>query len=341
MALTNKLEAIGDAIREKTGGTDKLSLDDMPTQIKSIEGGESGGVSQEDFNFFLNTDFTEITSIISFNECVKKVCEILKDWASEVVQIRPYTLYNIPCYCRDTNGRGILLLQFPKLQYIKQYGMYSAFQQPSFTSFYKADDMVFPELLEIGEGGLCNVKLAKNLSAPKLTTIEKFGVYRGEFTSVDMPELTTMGESALGYNLYLKEIYLPKITTLSQSELSASSNLKKVDLPALTSCNSNYYWYAPFYDCEKLTALILRNETLATLSNSNGLCGKVTSKDCPLSPAWTDSDTAGYIYVPKALIEDYKVATNWSVFADKFRAIEDYPDICGTTEETDSEETTE
>jgi hypothetical protein len=35
----------------------------------------------------------------------------------------------------------------------------------------------------------------------------------------------------------------------------------------------------------------------------------------------------GYIYVPKALIEDYKVATNWSTFADQFRAIEDYPEM--------------
>ena len=36
-----------------------------------------------------------------------------------------------------------------------------------------------------------------------------------------------------------------------------------------------------------------------------------------------------YIYVPRALVEDYKVATNWSTFADRIRAIEDYPEICG------------
>jgi hypothetical protein len=37
----------------------------------------------------------------------------------------------------------------------------------------------------------------------------------------------------------------------------------------------------------------------------------------------------GYIYVPAALIEDYKAATNWSLYADQFRAIEDYPEITG------------
>lgn len=45
MALINKLEAIGDAIREKTGKEDLLTLDQMPIEIRSIEtgGGGEGG----------------------------------------------------------------------------------------------------------------------------------------------------------------------------------------------------------------------------------------------------------------------------------------------------------
>jgi surface protein len=39
MALTNKLSAIGDAIREKTGTIDLLKLDEMPTAIANIESG--------------------------------------------------------------------------------------------------------------------------------------------------------------------------------------------------------------------------------------------------------------------------------------------------------------
>jgi hypothetical protein len=37
----------------------------------------------------------------------------------------------------------------------------------------------------------------------------------------------------------------------------------------------------------------------------------------------------GYIYVPATLIDSYKSATNWSTYAAQFRAIEDYPEICG------------
>lgn len=37
--LVDKLEDIGDAIRAKTGKSDKLTLSQMPTEIGSISGG--------------------------------------------------------------------------------------------------------------------------------------------------------------------------------------------------------------------------------------------------------------------------------------------------------------
>lgn len=46
MALINKLNSIGDAIRSKTGGTDKLTLEAMPSAILSITTGGSGGSLQ-------------------------------------------------------------------------------------------------------------------------------------------------------------------------------------------------------------------------------------------------------------------------------------------------------
>lgn len=48
MALTDKLTAIADAIRGKTGKTDGLTLDQMATEIAGIEagGGGSGGTME-------------------------------------------------------------------------------------------------------------------------------------------------------------------------------------------------------------------------------------------------------------------------------------------------------
>ena len=48
MALTNKLTAIADAIRAKTGTTNTLTLDEMPTAISNISSG--GDIPEEAFN---------------------------------------------------------------------------------------------------------------------------------------------------------------------------------------------------------------------------------------------------------------------------------------------------
>lgn len=45
MALADKLTAIADAIREKTGKADSLTLEQMPVDIRSITG--SGGGRQK------------------------------------------------------------------------------------------------------------------------------------------------------------------------------------------------------------------------------------------------------------------------------------------------------
>jgi hypothetical protein len=73
-----------------------------------------------------------------------------------------------------------------------------------------------------------------------------------------------------------------------------------------------------FYFCGKLETLILRkSDAICTLSATGAFTGT------PIASG------TGYIYVPLALVDTYKTATNWSTYAAQIRAIEDYPDICG------------
>ena len=57
--------------------------------------------------------------------------------------------------------------------------------------------------------------------------------------------------------------------------------------------------------------MIIRSDTVCTLNSTNAFTG------------------TPYIYVPSALVNSYKTATNWSSYAAQIRAIEDYPEICG------------
>lgn len=55
MALTNKLTAIADAIRAKTGKSEELTLEQMVTEIEGISGG-GGSEMEEQFRLFLEDD---------------------------------------------------------------------------------------------------------------------------------------------------------------------------------------------------------------------------------------------------------------------------------------------
>ena len=77
MALTDKLTAIGDAIRYKTGGTSTLTLSEMPNAIKSIEGGGSSG-GETNTSLWTNGSWEEIQNVLN------------RYYAEEISDLSPY-----------------------------------------------------------------------------------------------------------------------------------------------------------------------------------------------------------------------------------------------------------
>ena len=55
----------------------------------------------------------------------------------------------------------------------------------------------------------------------------------------------------------------------------------------------------------------------------------VTGSSIANFPSYALTEGECYLYVPSSLIETYKTATNWSTYANRIRAIEDYKnEIC-------------
>ena len=140
-------------------------------------------------------------------------------------------------------------------------------------------------------------------------------------TSIYLPAATTVGHSAFAPIYNLMDIFIPAVTALANECFRYSYRMKTIDLPSVTSIE-----WGNFIDFRSLTALILRSETvvrrntvatdLSTLYHFHG------TKNSDFNP---NGDKDGYVYVPSALVESYKVATNWSVFeSDRFRALEDW-----------------
>ena len=146
-----------------------------------------------------------------------------------------------------------------------------------------------------------------------VTSIGDYAFYNcSALTTLDFPAVKSIGIYAFAFCSALTTLDFPAVTSIGDYAFNNCSALTTLDFPAVTRIGI----YA-FKLCSKLTALILRSETMATLNSWNALA------NTPITSG------TGYIYVPSALVDSYKAATNWSDFANQIRAIEDYPEICG------------
>ena len=116
----------------------------------------------------------------------------------------------------------------------------------------------------------------------------------------------------------LKNVDLPNLRDIQkQYAFENCTSLERIDLPACTHIGvGKSYGCCAFNHCSSLSVAILRSTTMCELDDVSVFSGT------PIS------NGTGYIYVPKALIESYQAHEKWSYYANQFRAIEDYPEIC-------------
>lgn len=187
---------------------------------------------------------------------------------------------------------------------------------------------------------------------------EKFAKLIGDdIEDFESDRITSVSQYAFAYKSNLKNVSLPNLKSSNTRVFSNCDSLVSLSIPNMSgytyqymcaycgalktidvrqaSYVSSYSFYScsnlttlefnrvgtiatnAFNGCTKLATLILRSTSVVTLSGTSAFTGTKIA------------GTGGYIYVPSSLIEDYKAASNWSTYASKFRAIEDYPDITG------------
>lgn len=199
----------------------------------------------------------------------------------------------------------------------------------------------------MGEEELINALLEGTLTGDfcdnTLKTIGGFGLSNQQIQSVNCPLVETLGAGAF-YNCdnltdvnlpsaydfsageafnscdSLSKIVLPSATHIGRRTFGNMGRLKIIDLPALELCE-----FQSFSACSQLIAIAIRSSNVAVARRSDFIevsCyhfhGTVNATYNP------NGEKDGYFYVPKALIEDYKVATNWTTYDDRFRALEDF-----------------
>ena len=171
----------------------------------------------------------------------------------------------------------------------------------------------FPAASTVGNRAFYQCFILNDVNFPSLTTV---GDQAFRFTGLEcVPserQIQTLGEYAFE-STPVKTVVLPLVGQLKNKAFQNCKSLTFVDSGSATSITTNV-----FYNDAALETLILRKaDAVTTLTNVNSFDGT------PIASG------TGYIYVPSALVDSYKAASNWSTFAAQIRAIEDYPEICG------------
>lgn len=173
------------------------------------------------------------------------------------------------------------------------------------------------------------------LIMPNAESGRGYAIAGSKVEHLNLPKFTTPGSSVFRDAKSLRTVYMPKLRKLESLlffgdtafETGTFPKVESVATLAMGSCSALTYVDLPickridakgFDKCSSLETLILRkSDAICTLANVSAFTST------PI-----ESGT-GYVYVPSALVDSYKTATNWSTYANQFRAIEDYPEICG------------
>ena len=169
-----------------------------------------------------------------------------------------------------------------------------------------------PLVTKIASYGFSGCTSLKSVDLPNMTLLSNAYTFSGcsSLVHLNAPKVVQIG----GYvfqSTGIVNLLLPATTSLGNGTFRYSA-LQRADLPVCKSLGTY-----TFDQCASFTTLILRASSICKMLNANALT------QTPIASG------AGYIYVPSALVDSYKSATNWSNYAEQIRAIEDYPEICG------------
>lgn len=197
----------------------------------------------------------------------------------------------------------------------------------AFCGCSKLAEVYLPNVTTVGQYAFEGCKITEITSSnfPNLTTLDQHSFRTCQsVTHVNLPKVTAVAQYAFNTCQYVKEVRFDKATSTGNRSFVANSRLEKAVFPSLKSMAG-----LTFYQCYSLKAVILASETMCTLASTDAFnqCYHFLGT---VNGTWNpNGDKDGYIYVPAALVDSYKAATNWSTYASQIRAIEDYPEITG------------
>ena len=207
---------------------------------------------------------------------------------------------------------------------LKQYamGFYPTFDTVAFVDSGHGklrsllDGTITGEYIDVGVtclqlGAFAGCKNLTKIYLPNCTEILGRYAFEGceSVTTLELPNLTRITDATYTFQgmSKLQSIDLSKLTEVEgfAAVFYNCYEVRRIDLRSLggVAFGSNAFRY-----CKKLETLILGGTAMNTLVNTN-----------VLGAAGQNAPNGLSIYVPDALVEAYKTATNWTAYASKIK----------------------
>jgi hypothetical protein len=158
---------------------------------------------------------------------------------------------------------------------------------------------------------------------------------------VDLPYVKQIPINGFQGCTKLKTINIPSAESLVDQAFFNCTSLETIDLPSATRISSNVFTgcanlksiYIYKYqglgvfatNCYTLTKFVLYSNQVCPLSKANAFAGCYHILGTVHATYNPEGLKDGYIYVPDNLVEDYKAATNWSVYAEQIKPLSELP----------------
>lgn len=176
-------------------------------------------------------------------------------------------------------------------------------------------EAVFKNVLTVGGSAFQACPNLKTVNIEKATEIKSYAFsYLSNLETVNMDGLITVGNDAFSSCSKLKSVYLPSVRTIDTSAFYACSALTRAEICGACVGTPLPVLRAQCFFASKLDTLIIAYEDgVVSLASTTAIGGT------PI-----ESGT-GYIYVPDALVDSYKAATNWSTYAAQIKGLSELP----------------
>lgn len=172
----------------------------------------------------------------------------------------------------------------------------------------------------IEELDLPNVITVAHRAFAGATKLKKVNIPNAETLGINAFGSTTVLENALLWNVVSTEnqcfqssgirvLIAPKLQSVGTQFCNGCSNLEIAVLDSVTTMQGGM----GFYNCRALKAVIIKQADVVPPLTTN------------VFQASSVATGTGYVYVPESLIEQYKVATNWSSIASQIKGLNEIP----------------